>query len=108
YSGSWFPCLGLAPNAHLFPAFTARGAFAPLRLACGKSSPVTAAQLLPVHTGFLAPIHEPNSQRTGGRNSSSQRKRQQKFFSGWLGSSIIRVLLGSRRNRRCIPGFVRR
>jgi len=23
----------------------------------GKSYPVTAAQLLPIHTGFLAPIH---------------------------------------------------
>jgi hypothetical protein len=27
------------------------------RLACGKSYPVTAAQLLRLHTGFLAPIH---------------------------------------------------
>jgi len=27
------------------------------RLAHGKSYPVTAAQLLPIHTGFLAPIH---------------------------------------------------
>jgi hypothetical protein len=26
------------------------------RLALGKSYPVTAAQLLPIHTGFLAPI----------------------------------------------------
>ena len=28
------------------------------RLALGKSYPVTAAQLLPIYTGFLAPIHD--------------------------------------------------
>src|SRR5260370_29110002 len=41
-------------KAHLVPAFTPdkfRG------LAHGKSYPVTAAQLLPIRTGFLAPIH---------------------------------------------------
>jgi hypothetical protein len=44
----------LAPGFILLPAFTPesfRG------LALGKSYPVTAAQLLPIHTGFLAPIH---------------------------------------------------
>jgi hypothetical protein len=39
---------------HLFPAFTDRRGD---RLARGKSYPVTAAQLLRLHTGFLAPIH---------------------------------------------------
>ena len=41
-------------KAHLLPAFTPekfRG------LALGKSYPVTAAQLIPNCTGFLAPIH---------------------------------------------------
>jgi hypothetical protein len=44
----------LAPGFILLPAFTPetfRG------LAHGKSYPVTAAQLLPIRTGFLAPIH---------------------------------------------------
>ncbi len=45
-----------------------RSAFA-RRLALGKLYPVTAAQLLPIHTGFLAPIHESSSQRTAFRNS---------------------------------------
>src|SRR5207237_5065344 len=42
-------------RTHLLPAFTAplaRGDW-PMR----KSYPVTAAQLLPIRTGFLAPIH---------------------------------------------------
>jgi hypothetical protein len=41
-------------ETHLLPAFTPesfRG------LAYGKLYPVTAAQLLPVSTGFLAPVH---------------------------------------------------
>jgi hypothetical protein len=41
-------------ETHLLPAFTPesfRG------LAYGKSYPVTAAQLLPIFTGFLAPVH---------------------------------------------------
>jgi len=44
----------LAPGFILLPAFT------PEKLSgigLGKSYPVTAAQLLPIHTGFLAPIH---------------------------------------------------
>src|SRR5205085_10794110 len=49
-------------RTHLFPAFTAgkelQTTRLPLqRLARGKSYPVTAAQLLRLHTGFLAPIH---------------------------------------------------
>jgi hypothetical protein len=39
----------------LLPAFTAPASAE--RLAIGKLYPVTAAQLLPIHTGFLAPIH---------------------------------------------------
>jgi len=40
-------------NLSLLPAFTpAEAGIGP-----GKSYPVTAAQLLPVFTGFLAPIH---------------------------------------------------
>ena len=39
----------------LLPAFTAPNAFG--AIGPGKSYPVTAAQLLPVCTGFLAPIH---------------------------------------------------
>jgi hypothetical protein len=46
---------------HLLPAFTAR---LTERLAHGKLYPVTAAQLLPIRTGFLAPIHSLSSQRT--------------------------------------------
>jgi hypothetical protein len=42
---------GLAPSSRLHrPAVAGR-------LALGKSYPVTAAQLLPVYTGFLAPTH---------------------------------------------------
>jgi hypothetical protein len=49
-------------RTHLFPAFTVgkelQATRLPLqRLARGKSYPVTAAQLLRLHTGFLAPIH---------------------------------------------------
>jgi hypothetical protein len=40
-------------EAHLLPAFTPAGA----GIGLGKSYPVTAAQLLPIHTGFLAPLH---------------------------------------------------
>jgi hypothetical protein len=38
-------------------------------LAHEESYPVTAAQLLPIHTGFLATIHGSNSQRTAARSS---------------------------------------
>ncbi len=40
-------------NLPLLPAFTPAEA----GIGRGKSYPVTAAQLLPVFTGFLAPIH---------------------------------------------------
>ena len=53
--------VGLTAHAHLIPAFTAGAC---QRLAYGKSYPVTAAQLLRFLTGFLAPIHGSNSQRT--------------------------------------------
>jgi hypothetical protein len=46
----------LAPGLTLLPAFTASECFGG-RLAHGKLYPVTAAQLLPIFTGFLAPIH---------------------------------------------------
>jgi hypothetical protein len=46
----------------LLPAFTGRRGG---RLARGKSYPVTAAQLLPIHTGFLAPIHGNEPAKTG-------------------------------------------
>jgi hypothetical protein len=60
YSGSWLAARRF--RTHLFPAFTAdkelQATRLPLqRLARGKSYPVTAAQLLRLHTGFLAPIH---------------------------------------------------
>jgi hypothetical protein len=48
--GLWFG----THRTPLLPAFTAG---LHLRLAYGKSYPVTAAQLLPIRTGFLAPIH---------------------------------------------------
>jgi hypothetical protein len=41
-------------SLHLLPAFTPESFWG---LAYGKLYPVTAAQLLRVHTGFLAPIH---------------------------------------------------
>jgi hypothetical protein len=64
-TGSNILAPGLRPEGfrtHLFPAFTAdkelQATRLPLqRLARGKSYPVTAAQLLRLHTGFLAPIH---------------------------------------------------
>jgi hypothetical protein len=40
---------------HLLPAFTLRDSLGDWPN--GKSYPVTAAQLLPILTGFLAPIH---------------------------------------------------
>src|SRR6266576_5561635 len=52
YSGSWLAVRTF--RTLLFPAFTDRRGD---RLARGKSYPVTAAQLLRFHTGFLAPIH---------------------------------------------------
>ena len=44
----------LAPGFILLPAFTPENSG---DWPNGKSHPVTAAQLLPIHTGFLAPIH---------------------------------------------------
>jgi hypothetical protein len=47
----------------------------------GKSYPVTAAQLLPVFTGFLAPIHFSfsSSQRTGSTTTRLRFPAQDKF-----------------------------
>jgi hypothetical protein len=50
----WLLAYNACAAPHLLPAFTPetfRG------LAHGKSYPVTAAQLLPIRTGFLAPAH---------------------------------------------------
>jgi hypothetical protein len=61
YSGSWLAArrsfgLTFFPPSPLLK--NAQATRLPLqRLACGKSYPVTAAQLLRLHTGFLAPIH---------------------------------------------------
>jgi hypothetical protein len=46
----------------------------------GKSYPVTAAQLLPVFTGFLAPIHFSSSQRTEARTTSLRFSAQDLFI----------------------------
>ena len=44
----------LSTGLHLLPAFTPENSG---DWPIGKSYPVTAAQLLPIRTGFLAPIH---------------------------------------------------
>jgi hypothetical protein len=50
----WLLAYDASATPHLLPAFTPEifGDWPN-----GKSYPVTAAQLLPIHTGFLAPIH---------------------------------------------------
>jgi len=50
----WLPADDAFAAPHLLPAFTPEiSGIGPI----GKSYPVTAAQLLPILTGFLAPIH---------------------------------------------------
>ena len=50
----WLLAYDACAAPHLLPAFTPKSF---RELAHGKSYPVTAAQLLPILTGFLAPIH---------------------------------------------------
>src|SRR5207248_4916687 len=62
YSGSWLAArrsfgLTFFPPSPLFGTRAICLCAIAKRLACGKSYPVTAAQLLRLHTGFLAPIH---------------------------------------------------
>ena len=50
----WLLAYDAYAASHLLPAFTPENSG---DWPNGKSYPVTAAQLLPIHTGFLAPIH---------------------------------------------------
>ena len=53
----WLLAYGIAfATRTFFPPSPLPNAFGK-RLAHGKLYPVTAAQLLPIHTGFLAPTH---------------------------------------------------
>ena len=51
----WLLAYDACAASHLVPAFTPGNRFGDWPN--GKSYPVTAAQLLPIRTGFLAPIH---------------------------------------------------
>jgi len=51
----WLLAYDACAASHLVPAFTPDIVFGDWP--SGKSYPVTAAQLLPILTGFLAPIH---------------------------------------------------
>src|SRR6266851_1939271 len=56
WNGQIFWLLAYGPNVSDTPSSRLHRVLC-TRLAHGKSYPVTAAQLLPIHTGFLAPIH---------------------------------------------------
>jgi ADP-L-glycero-D-manno-heptose 6-epimerase len=68
-----FRSLSESPSSRLHPRkFSGIGPI-------GKSYPVTAAQLLPIRTGFLAPIHFPSSQRTESTSSGLRSPLQELF-----------------------------
>jgi hypothetical protein len=50
----------------------------------GKSYPVTAAQLLPILTGFLAPAHYFQDRKELGSRTTDLRSRLQDLFSAQL------------------------
>ena len=74
----------------------------------GKLYPVTAAQLLPIRTGFLAPIHFSSSQRTGSRTSCLRSALQDLFSARPQTAGLVRqwsyrppaFLLGRRKLER--------
>ena len=66
----------------------------------GKSYPVTAAQLLPILTGSLAPIHFPSSQRTAMRTSDLRSLLQGLF------NSTQRIADPKARSSRRLPAFL--
>src|SRR5437868_747039 len=86
----WLLASNACAASHLLPAFT------PELLSgtglIGKSYPVTAAQLLPIFTGFLAPIHFFQARKELGPRTSRLRFKRQ----GYLISCLLLLLCRAR------------